>query len=583
MDEKVYRILLVDDDPQIRKPLASWLKAEYGYRIDTAASQASAWQYVVQAEEPYDVVLIDDMLLEDETDPEAFPIAVGIELMVQIKEHTPHTECIIFTGWSGAERGLEALRAGAYRYMNKPFDHEELAMTIQMAAQHQELRQQFEVTNKQKKWLQTFLKIGRATTSIHSLDEVLEEAHRQIDALMDASGMDIVLYDEVSQSLQFKLCFDRGVKQAKWERPFNQEEGLTEWVITQNQPLLIKNLDEQEDSLPKFPHIKHFGESDDQDRTQSWLGVPLIARDKVIGAMIVQSYHSNKFDENDQYVLSAVASQVASAIDNARLFSDLYEEREHRQALLQSSLDAIVAIDNDKHVTVFNKQAEKIFGYTEAEMLSKRTFILFEDVEIGRQIFDELDGDVSVSERQINFKHKNGQKLPGLFSATVIKDEAGKAIGQAGFIRDLREVKVLEARQRAWSEVSQAVTVSQELGDILHLIMRSVDHIIPTATGGEFHLYKDGVLQLAANTFNFSDDATAAFSLKVGQGIAGKVFESGKHRIVKDCKKNAQFNTFDHPEAPTYRSMICVPLQVQDQTLGTLSLTSEATKAFKKA
>ena len=453
-------------------------------------------------------------------------------------------------------------------------------MTIQMAAQHHQLKLEYEIAEQQEKWLQTFIKVGQVITSIHSFDEVLSEVHHQVGKLMDVSEMDIVLYEEASQTLHFELCYDRAIKQEKWQRPFS--EGFTEWVIENKQPLLIKNYDQEKENLPIKANIVSFGEDNDDEITQSHLSVPLIAKDHVIGVINIQSYPPNQFDETDQYVLSAVASQVAVAIENARLISSLHKEREHSEALLQSSLDAIVAIDNNKQIIVFNKQAEKFFGFTESEMLGEKTFSLFEDIKIGRQIFKQLDDGSPISELPVNFMNKGGQILPGMFSATVIRDEAGKVIGQAGFVRDLREIKVLEERQRVWSDVSQAVTKSKELGDILNLIMRSVDHIIPTATGGEFHLYQDGILQLVANTFNFSDEAITDFSLKVGEGVAGEVFETGNSLIVRDSKQDKQFKTFDHPEAPDYRSMICVPLQVQSQTLGTLSLTSKKANHFRE-
>ena len=99
MNNKKWHVLLVDDERSLREPLAMLLENEYNLSIDTAASRISAWQHIIETNKPYDVVLIDDMLLEDETDPSANPMAIGIDLMGQIKQHSPHTECIIFTGW----------------------------------------------------------------------------------------------------------------------------------------------------------------------------------------------------------------------------------------------------------------------------------------------------------------------------------------------------------------------------------------------------------------------------------------------------------------------------------------------------
>jgi DNA-binding NtrC family response regulator len=122
MSEEVLRVLLVDDEASLRTPLASYLRDTYGYQVDTAANGEEALHLVEEVQGQYDVALIDELLI---------PGPDGLEVMKQIKARHPDVEVILFTGW-GLDSALEALRAGAYRYLAKPFNLDELGMTIRM-------------------------------------------------------------------------------------------------------------------------------------------------------------------------------------------------------------------------------------------------------------------------------------------------------------------------------------------------------------------------------------------------------------------------------------------------------------------
>ena len=336
MRGEALRVLLVDDEVSLLEPLAGRLRDGYGYHVDTAADVDGAWQRVEEAERPYDVALIDDLLAPG---PGAEPAPVGIDLMHRLKGHCRETECVIFTGL-GMDRALDALRAGAYRYLSKPLNLDELAMTIRMAAEHRQLRRQLETTRQEKEWLQTFLEIGVATTSVLELDEVLAQVHEQVDRLIDASCLDVVLYDEDSQTLRFELGYDRGEREDKWERPFTPGRGLTDWVIEHRQPLLIKDYLDQVPPVPAYQR----GEA-----SRSWLGVPLIARGSVIGAITVQSYAPDEFDETHQQIMSTVASQVANAIENAGLFREAREGQAYLRSLYKAS-GSIVSLRHPQQV-----------------------------------------------------------------------------------------------------------------------------------------------------------------------------------------------------------------------------------------
>ncbi|RNC73350.1 MAG: diguanylate cyclase [Desulfuromonadales bacterium] len=103
------RILVVDDDESLRQVMAQVLTNE-GYRVTAVASAEDA--LAVFAETPCDVAIVDMRL----------PGMGGLDLLKELKERYPDTQVIIVTSYASLESAVEALRAGAYDYLAKPFE-----------------------------------------------------------------------------------------------------------------------------------------------------------------------------------------------------------------------------------------------------------------------------------------------------------------------------------------------------------------------------------------------------------------------------------------------------------------------------
>jgi len=118
-------ILIVDDDPHFTKTLADILSL-HGYAPLAAAKGKTALNRV-KKERPA-VALIDLKL----------PDMDGLEVMEEIKKRSPATECIVLTGYADLESATEAVNLGAYGYMQKPYDVEQLVLTIRRAVEKRE-------------------------------------------------------------------------------------------------------------------------------------------------------------------------------------------------------------------------------------------------------------------------------------------------------------------------------------------------------------------------------------------------------------------------------------------------------------
>jgi signal transduction histidine kinase len=111
------------------------------------------------------------------------------------------------------------------------------------------------------------------------------------------------------------------------------DASIAGWIVTNRQPIIIA--DAQKDKR-HFGHITKVTNIE----TRSLLGVPLITKGKIIGALEAINKHSGRFTEEDKDLLTALGAQAAVAIENARLFqqSDLISELVHELRTPMASL-----------------------------------------------------------------------------------------------------------------------------------------------------------------------------------------------------------------------------------------------------
>jgi DNA-binding NtrC family response regulator len=124
MDETA-RILIVDDDENIRKVLTTILEEE-GYLVDSAETAKKAIEKT--RKNFYNIALIDIRL----------PDMEGIELLTKMKETTPKMRKVIITGYPTLQNAIEAVNRGADAYIVKPFDMDKVLMTIREQLRKQE-------------------------------------------------------------------------------------------------------------------------------------------------------------------------------------------------------------------------------------------------------------------------------------------------------------------------------------------------------------------------------------------------------------------------------------------------------------
>lgn len=125
------RILVVDDEEDIRHMLSMLLEKE-GYRVTSVENGEAALQELLTRD--FELVLCDVRM----------PKIGGIELLDELEERDIHTSVIVMSAFGNRELALEAIKHGAYDYIDKPFNKDEILLTILKAEERLELREQNE-------------------------------------------------------------------------------------------------------------------------------------------------------------------------------------------------------------------------------------------------------------------------------------------------------------------------------------------------------------------------------------------------------------------------------------------------------
>ncbi len=180
------RILLVDDDAQSRRAIAKFLRSYLGQQVDEVESGDEGFRLYLSQFYP---LVISDIRM---------PGMNGIELLKKIKDHSTGKESfiIMITGFGELKTAVEALRAGAYDYLQKPIDVDELAILVERIQETIKIKEQNKQLQKEIKEQKKIVETGKikltqyqtAYKEIFGLGKMgfFSETSRQLEQLANA-------------------------------------------------------------------------------------------------------------------------------------------------------------------------------------------------------------------------------------------------------------------------------------------------------------------------------------------------------------------------------------------------------------
>jgi PAS domain S-box-containing protein len=233
-----------------------------------------------------------------------------------------------------------------------------------------------EETRKRNSELQIINRVQEGLAYRLGLQGIIDLIGGKVGEILAADTTSVALYDEERDWVMNGYYVDRGQRISMPDRPVSRPS-LGALVLDSRKPLLIGTLEE---SL-KLGGLLVPRPGEEADKNESYLGVPILAQDRVIGLITIQSYQKKAYKQADVHLLQTLANSMSIALENARLFDETQrllgetqqrtrelEAMSHVQQGLATRLDfqAIIDLVGDKLREVFGGASTFIALYDEA-------------------------------------------------------------------------------------------------------------------------------------------------------------------------------------------------------------------------
>ncbi|MBI5050425.1 MAG: GAF domain-containing protein [Nitrospirae bacterium] len=328
--------------------------------------------------------------------------------------------------------------------------------------------------------------IGKAITSILSIDTLLPYICEEVSKLFNARGCILRLIEEGEVRIKASYGLPKEIEQAM---SLKLGYGIAGWVAQAGEPLLVDDVSKMPENL-RIPVIE----------ATSVLCVPLKIGERLIGTLGLYDKKDNQrvttFTQDDMELLVTFASASSIAIENARLYKtelekektilslywEVIQTKEYLESIIDNSADAIITSDIEGLITSWNKGAEKIYGYTEDEVLGKFLPMVPQSlIEDEKKALQKIKHKETIRNIETHRQTKDGKLIEVSLTLSPILNSSGNVTGITGISRDVSERKRVEKelirRNQELSRlffINSVVRSTLELGRLLRMVLTVV-------------------------------------------------------------------------------------------------------------
>ena len=210
--------------------------------------------------------------------------------------------------------------------------------------------------------------------------DIYELVGEKIRTEFEADTAYIAIIDEARQQFLTPYHMENGHRHT--QPPFPIDRGLTGRIIATGEPLKLNTLADQ--SALDINVIVTVSPGEEEDRNESFLGVPIRVSGQVTGVLSVQSHQPHRFDENDVRLLSTIAASMGLALESARRFEQI-QQRNAELAIIngvqeglvaQMEMQAIYELVGEKIRDIFDAQAVTINRFDHDARLNHYEYVI---------------------------------------------------------------------------------------------------------------------------------------------------------------------------------------------------------------
>jgi len=438
--------------------------------------------------------------------------------------------------------------------------------------------------------LQILANVGQTLTTETHLDRLFRALHEQVmQVLGPTTNFAIALYNAQKNLIEFPYR-SVGDQQAETLDPMPLGEGLTSSILKERKPLLLVKDTEQS--------VAALGGKIVGKAARSWMGIPLIFANEIVGAIIVQDLENeNAFDTSDLNLFMTIAPQVATAIRNAQLLNETQEalkayHLEHflLNSLLDNTPDAMAFKDLEGRYIRASQSVASVYQVDLSSLSGKTDFDLFDQHtaerigEMQKHVLESGQAETEVFSQKL----PSGQDIWWQFSSIPMYEADNTPYGLLVIQRNITEVKKAEAlAERRAEQVLIAAEIARDTTGTLDL--QALQEKSVNLVRERFGFYHSSIFTLdPLREYAILRQSTGpageqmmrnGHRLAVGsKSIVGQVISQQKALIVNDVTQDP--NYYPNPLLPETRSEMAIPLKVNDQILGALDVQSRQVNAF---
>ena len=372
--------------------------------------------------------------------------------------------------------------------------------------------------------LGTVNSVGQALSSQLDLEALIELVGEQVRGTFDADIAYVALHDEEAGRIEFTYYYETGERRP--EPSIEYGEGLTSQILRSREPLLLNRREQYE------------GQATIGTPSLSYLGVPILAGDRSIGVISIQSVEEEgRFGEADSRLLATIAANVGVAIQNARLFSEVDRQKQYLEMLVEVSPAAVVVMDADERVTGWNPAAARLFGYAADEAVGQTIDELVVPAELRSESRDvTLEALGQGRTRRITRRAaKDGALLDVEMELVPLRFDRD-SVGFYAIYHDITELQRAREEAEAATQAKSAflATMSHEIRTPMNAVIGMTDLLLGTDLTGEQREFAEVVHSSGDALLHVIDDI-----LDYSKIEAGKLDLEHQPFSVRDCVEGA--------------------------------------------